>query len=202
MPGDDTEGRILAAVLGCLARYGLGKTTLDDVAREAGCARATVYRYFPGKRALIAAAVGREGARVTHVIEAAGRASPSLEDAVVAMMLAAARELTEHAALQRVLAEEPEVVLPFVTFDAGSRFLTEAGAVFAPTLAAHLPTTRAARAAEWCTRVLLAYLAPPSVRVSMVDEDAVRDLARRYVLPGLGVEPAALEPIVSVPSRG
>ena len=47
--------RILDAALACIARVGVGKTTLDDVAREAGCARATVYRCFPGRQALLRA---------------------------------------------------------------------------------------------------------------------------------------------------
>ena len=47
--------RVLDAALTCVARVGLAKTTLDDVAREAGCARATVYRCFSGKQQLLAA---------------------------------------------------------------------------------------------------------------------------------------------------
>ena len=39
----------------CVARYGVSKTTLDDVAKEAGCARATIYRYFPSRDDLVAA---------------------------------------------------------------------------------------------------------------------------------------------------
>ena len=42
------EERIIDATLRCIARWGVGKTTLDDAAREAGCSRATVYRLFPG----------------------------------------------------------------------------------------------------------------------------------------------------------
>src|SRR5262245_45253316 len=42
------EDRILAATLRCLGKWGTVKTTLDDIAREAGCSRATVYRTFPG----------------------------------------------------------------------------------------------------------------------------------------------------------
>ena len=52
-----TEQRLLEATLVCLARHGIAKTTLDDVAREAGVSRATLYRYFPGKQALLSAAV-------------------------------------------------------------------------------------------------------------------------------------------------
>src|SRR5690242_15800384 len=76
--------RILDGALACVARVGLGKTTLDDVAREAGCARATVYRCFPGKQALFMALLEREidslGARV---LAAADRAE-SLGDAICA----------------------------------------------------------------------------------------------------------------------
>ena len=42
------DKRIVDATLRCVGRWGLAKTTLDDVAREAGCSRATVYRLFPG----------------------------------------------------------------------------------------------------------------------------------------------------------
>ena len=45
----------LDAALACVARVGVAKTTLDDVAKEAGCARATVYRCFPGRLALMRA---------------------------------------------------------------------------------------------------------------------------------------------------
>ena len=55
----DVRDRILDATLTCLGRVGLTKTTLDDVAREAGCARATLYRYFPGKQPLVNALVAR-----------------------------------------------------------------------------------------------------------------------------------------------
>ena len=48
---------ILDATAACIARFGLGKTTLDDVAKAAGCSRATVYRLFPGKQQLLGAYV-------------------------------------------------------------------------------------------------------------------------------------------------
>jgi AcrR family transcriptional regulator len=35
-PAPDTHDRIIDAALRCIARVGLSKTTLDDVAREAG----------------------------------------------------------------------------------------------------------------------------------------------------------------------
>src|SRR4051794_6381502 len=46
--GDAVEARIRAATLTCVGRWGVSKTTLDDIARAAGCSRATIYRTFPG----------------------------------------------------------------------------------------------------------------------------------------------------------
>ena len=77
--------RILAATLVSLARYGVGKTTLEDVAKEAGCARATVYRYFGGKQQLLHTVIAHESERVLAAIDAAVAPGADLEDALVAM---------------------------------------------------------------------------------------------------------------------
>jgi AcrR family transcriptional regulator len=47
-----TRERILEAAERCLERYGIKKTTLADVAEEAGVARVTVYRQFADRDAL------------------------------------------------------------------------------------------------------------------------------------------------------
>ena len=52
--------RILEATYACVARYGLGKTTVEDAAREAGVSRATVYRHFPGGKDQLVAEVWEE----------------------------------------------------------------------------------------------------------------------------------------------
>ncbi len=61
MPEIDLRGasdeRIVDGALRCIARWGLAKTTVEDVAREAGCSRATLYRAFPGGKDAILAAV-------------------------------------------------------------------------------------------------------------------------------------------------
>ncbi len=47
------EDRVLDAVKACCERWGMAKVTIDDIAAEAGCSRATVYRLFPGGKDII-----------------------------------------------------------------------------------------------------------------------------------------------------
>jgi AcrR family transcriptional regulator len=56
-PGSEAEARerIVGAAICCVDRYGPGKTSLSDVARELGVTRQTVYRYFADTDDLLAA---------------------------------------------------------------------------------------------------------------------------------------------------
>jgi AcrR family transcriptional regulator len=179
------EDRAVRATLNCVARHGLAKTTFDDVAREAGCARATLYRYFGGKRQLVRITVLREAARIAAAVRGAADAESTFEDAVVAMVVRAAQELRDHKALQFLFAFEPELVLPHVTFDAGNRFLVGAGSAVAPALERFLPPERADRAGEWLARVVLTHAVSPTSPIDLTDEAAARALVRELVLPGL-----------------
>jgi AcrR family transcriptional regulator len=182
---DELGARMLDATMTCLARFGVAKTTIDDVAREAGCSRASVYRYYANRNTLVLAAVDREIAELTAAVVAAGRAADTFEDAIVAMFVTAARRITAHEALQRALDLEPEVILPWLSFEGADRLFAEATDRFAPALTRFLPADRAPRAAEWCTRVLLAYLHPDRAPMSTTDEDAVRALVRAHVIPAV-----------------
>ena len=51
--------RILDAAQSLFLRYGVRRTSIDDVAREAGIAKGTVYLYFDSKTALFAAIAER-----------------------------------------------------------------------------------------------------------------------------------------------
>lgn len=55
----DKRGRILNAALGLFVRHGIRRTSIDDVAREAGIAKGTVYLYFDSKDALFDAVAER-----------------------------------------------------------------------------------------------------------------------------------------------
>lgn len=45
----DTQSRIVEAALRCVKRWGIAKVTLNDIAKEAGVTRPTVYSYFSNR---------------------------------------------------------------------------------------------------------------------------------------------------------
>jgi AcrR family transcriptional regulator len=181
------EERIVDAALRCFGRWGVAKTTLDDVAREAGYSRATVYRFFPGgKEGLLEGVVRTELARFFTVVGARLDAAADLEDLIVGGMTTAATLLTEHRPLQYLLANEPEVVLPRISFHEADHVLRAVSGFVAPYLTRFLsPEIDALRAAEWLSRIVLSYVCSPSPAVDMRSEDSVRSLVQAFVLPGL-----------------
>ena len=48
-----TEERVVRAAYACFGSNGIARTTIEDIAREAGVSRPTVYKYFPGKEAIL-----------------------------------------------------------------------------------------------------------------------------------------------------
>jgi AcrR family transcriptional regulator len=181
-----TRVRIVDAALACLAHQGLGKTTVDDIAREAGFSRATLYRTFPGgKDAVIAAVVETEVARLFSSLAVVMGEATDLEDVLVAGMVEAARRLSGHGALAYLLIHEPDVILPRLIFSDMDRILFTAGDFAAPFFARWLAPDEASRAAEWAVRIVLAYLADPAPGTDLSDSDDTRDLVRAFVMPGI-----------------
>jgi AcrR family transcriptional regulator len=176
--------RVLDAAGMCIARVGLAKTTLDDVARQAGCARATVYRYFPGKQQLLAAYLDREVATFQRQLLDASGDAPSVADAATAVVMHASAALQSHEALGFVVANELELLLPLLAFERGSVLLGTAGELAAPAFTRFLSLDDATRLAEWVARITLSYLCSPSEHVDLADEGHVRALIEDFVLPG------------------
>jgi AcrR family transcriptional regulator len=181
------DATIVGAALACFSRWGVAKTTLDDIAREAGCSRATVYRLFPGgKDVVVVAVAGNELSAFFDGLQRALDASGTeLEDLLVAGVAFASRSIREHAALQFLLAHEPEVVLPLVAFDRLDVVLDRAAAFCAPWLEPHVGAEWAPRAAEWLTRMVLSYSLVPSAGFDITTDVDARRFVRTFVMPGL-----------------
>lgn len=193
--------RIVDATLRCLARQGLAKTTVDDIAREAGISRATLYRTFPGgKESVIAGVVDTEAARFFSAVAVAMGDAYDLEDVLVAGMVEAATRLSSHEALCYLFEHEPGTVLPHLAFSRMDGLLQSVGDMAAPFFARWLEPDQAARAAEWAVRIVLSYLCMPDAEVDLTDPDSARWVARRFVLPGVLALRAAPTDIDSYPA--
>lgn len=177
--------RIRDAALVCIGRFGLAKTTVDDIAREAGCSRATLYRYFDGKPEIVRSVVAAEQARMAEVVIDAGSGAPTFAEAVVAVVVAGARELRTHDALQFLLAHEPEAILGHLAFGAGDRVLMAVGDAITPAFDRWLAPPDAARAGDWLARVLRSYALMPAPPVDLSDPAAARPFLAQLVIPGL-----------------
>jgi AcrR family transcriptional regulator len=183
----DPATRVVDAALACFGRWGVAKTTLDDIAREAGCSRATVYRLFPGgKDVVLDAVAGRELRQFFEGLAAElERCSDDLEELLVAGVTFAARGIRDHGVLQLLLRHEPEVILPLVAFDRFDVVLDAAAAFCGPWLEPHVGSEWAPRAGEWLARMVLSYTFVPADGVDLVDETDARRFVRTFVLPGL-----------------
>lgn len=178
--------RVVDAALRCIARCGLAKTTLDDVAREAGISRATLYRLFPGgKDAVVRAVVETGTARLFSDVGAAMGEASDVESLLVAGIVRAARHLRSHDALNSLVRHEPGTVLPHLTFGGLDRLLEAAGRVCAPFLGRWLEPEEASRAAEWAARIVVSYLICPDRDVDLTEEPDVARLVSTFVLPGI-----------------
>lgn len=75
-----TRDRILDATERLLGRLGYEKTTMDDLAREAGVAKRTIYLHFPGKEEVALSSIDRIVERLVARLQAiAGSPEPAAE---------------------------------------------------------------------------------------------------------------------------
>ncbi len=99
----DKERRILDAAGSLFLRYGVKRTSIDDVAREAGIAKGTIYLYYASKERLFAAVAQRICTDLDRSVCAAAAGPGSLAERLAAMLDA------RVGALRRLLAQSPHV---------------------------------------------------------------------------------------------
>ncbi|MBX6324157.1 MAG: TetR/AcrR family transcriptional regulator, partial [Rhodospirillaceae bacterium] len=107
---------ILEAARRLFARYGFRRTAMEDIAREAGVAKGTVYLYFDSKDAVYLAVQARDAAEVLARCDRAAAAHGGFRDRLHAMLDAkfglfferygASEHAAELKALNRTLGRE------------------------------------------------------------------------------------------------
>jgi len=189
-PDLESRERVLDAAYRCLERNGLTRTSVEDVVRESGVSRRTLYRWFPGGRdELVRETVGFEFGRFFGRLAEAVYGAPDFATMLEEGLLFAHRAVREHALLQRMLTEEPELLLPLLTTESHN-----VRPVIAEYLVPYLEgEARAGRlragvdlpaTADYLARLILSLIASPG-RWDLDDRLAVGELVRTELLGGV-----------------
>ena len=96
MAGDDKRQRILDAAVAVVLRYGFKRTTMDDVAREAGISRPALYLHFSNKADIYRAIVEDITARSLVGAEAALAGAGDLETRLLSAIRIGILDLVEQ----------------------------------------------------------------------------------------------------------
>jgi AcrR family transcriptional regulator len=170
---DATTTQILDAAFAELSEFGLRRTTIEDVTRRAKVGRMTLYRRFASKEELFRAVVLREVAAALAGAEQALRAAATLEDGVVEMLVAGLELIRGNPLFARLVTSDPEAVLPYLTFDAGST-LVAASEFVAALFAERVPADYARHLGENAVRIAHSIILTPTDR----SEAELREFAR------------------------
>ncbi|MBW2695511.1 MAG: TetR/AcrR family transcriptional regulator [Deltaproteobacteria bacterium] len=187
---DTPSGRekMLDAAESCLERFGLAKTTIEDVARAAGLSRATVYRQFGNRDGLLLAVAARDAERTARQAELFLQQFDDVGSWLVEGMLFCLREIPKRPVLSQFLAPQD--------FGAASRLILTSERMLSIGAELLRPIFEPARREallqrdlqldslmEWVLRILMSYLAVPGPPSRT--EEELRQLLRGMLLPAV-----------------
>jgi AcrR family transcriptional regulator len=126
--------QLLEAGLTCFTRYGLKKTTIEDLVKPAKISKAAFYRFFPSKEALYAELLlERFPAMQRRVVERSLRATDDVREAIVRFQEELVREMEADdlirpiilnpAELEQIIHGVPDALRGTATLDLGAPVL-------------------------------------------------------------------------------
>lgn len=103
----------LDAATRCFARHGIGRTSVQDIARELRVDRTTVYRQVGNVSSIVRLLAGRELHRLLAGMpdRLTGLRGP---EAIVDLLATAIQLGQDHPVLRKVLTDEPELIGPYI----------------------------------------------------------------------------------------
>lgn len=100
---NSTQERILRAAYDCFERYGIGKTTIENIASRAEVSRPTVYKYYPSKDAILDEISVRETWRVNSEVRRRLVRSDDFADFLADTLLLVVRLANENIYIRRMV---------------------------------------------------------------------------------------------------
>ncbi|MGH3388327.1 MAG: TetR/AcrR family transcriptional regulator [Actinomadura sp.] len=185
---DTTRERIIDAADECFARYGVAKTTVEDIAAAAALSRATVYRSFTGGRdEVILAVVLREVRRFLDRLAGRLGQERSVPDAIVEGILDAVAFMRSEPRVAHLLAPEAAGHTQAAVAGAAERVLDLCCEYIRPyfDLAQRQGVLRADIDAEGTIEFLFRMISSLIVLDRARDDAETRRFLRTYVVPTL-----------------
>lgn len=180
---------LLAAAARLFVATGLRKTTMEDIAREAGAGKATLYRHFANKSDLIDALLVAEGERLRRRLSRAYGARDGVLPGVEDAFLAGLQFLVDHPVLARGRDEEPGLLLERVTAHRGPLVDTAldwfADVIREGMAAGEIREVEPRWAAEVLVRLMLSWFAFPPMAIPVHDPEQARVFAHVLIAEGL-----------------
>jgi AcrR family transcriptional regulator len=183
-PSTDLDAYLDAAET-CIRRYGWSRTSPQDIARELGVNRTTVYRVLGPKDAIFRLLVARE---VHRLIERAiglaahcrSRGVPGAE-IIIELTASAIEQVRANPTIAKLLEDEPELIASFMRESIPSvidRFSRALGPLLETAMETGLVARRdPALMTEWTVRMCLSLLfAPPQIDLRTFLAAGVRPL--------------------------
>jgi AcrR family transcriptional regulator len=181
----EQEAAILKAAAEEVAIVGVGRASMDVIARQAGVSRSTLYRRFPSRDALITELVRQTFDFAMARLQTVGIDSGAKE-AAVAVFCEGLRLLTGEPIMRRFLQLDGDLTAMTGMFDEAEEFLDSASAAMAKALraaGATMPDDDLLAVSELHIR-LACSLAQVRTRVlDVTDDDAARAYALKHLAP-------------------
>jgi AcrR family transcriptional regulator len=119
-PTDVSPGveEVLDAALAQFEDLGIRRSTIEDIARRAGIDRVTVYRRVGSKEAVAQVVIAREVHRLMEEVSSACATLPTFEERIAVGFATAIQHVRKNTLYNRLVALEPDTVLPHLTTDA------------------------------------------------------------------------------------
>jgi len=184
---DEYAERILEAARLLLIEFGIRRTSLDDIARTAGVGRATLFRRFASREALMRALASREVQRSIAAVDAQVTAIEDPQEFLVAGVLAVMHEIASNELLQRLLVTDAKQMLPLLT--SRSTPILTMGRVYMAGQLQRLIDQGARVApdpdviAELLARLVLSLALNPDGVLPLKDDEALSRLVRSTIAP-------------------
>ncbi|MDX2382044.1 MAG: TetR/AcrR family transcriptional regulator [Acidimicrobiia bacterium] len=190
----DAEVAVLEAVKTCCERWGVEKVTVDDIARQAGVSRATLYRLFPGgKEVVFDAHRVYELDQFFDVLLAHVDGADTLEELLVRAVTGSIRELRADEHIAIMLASEPGAVVSDLTVDGLPRIIRVASAYLVPLLDPFMPRDQSRALVDLLVRLVVSYFLAPSDLVDLTDRDETRAFLAPFI-PTPDPQPTDFDP--------